>query len=43
MDMGGMSMGGVPPMEDFPIIYWGVIAGTIGTAAMVNMLICRQR
>ena len=46
MDMGSMSMGALPPMEDFHKIYWGVIGGTIGIAAIanvMNILICRQR
>lgn len=47
MDMGSMSSGGgIPLMEDFPKIYWGVLGGTIGIATLVNIaniLICRQR
>ena len=45
--MGSMSAGnGIPPMQDFPKIYWGVVGGTIGIATVVNIiniLICRQR
>jgi hypothetical protein len=47
MDMGSMSTGtGIPPLEDFPKIYWAVVGAAIATATVVNVInimICRQR
>ncbi|KIW09547.1 uncharacterized protein PV09_00420 [Verruconis gallopava] len=47
MDMGSMSSGaGIPPLEDFPKIYWAVLGVAIALATVVNVInimICRQR
>lgn len=45
--MGGMSMGGgLPPLRDFPKMYWAVVGAAIATATLVNVynnLLYRQR
>jgi hypothetical protein len=44
--MGGMSMGGLPPLANFPQYYWAVVGTVIAIATLVNVynhLLCRQR
>ena len=47
MDMGSMSSGnGVPPLDDFPKIYYAVVGVAIGVAAvanLINIILYRQR
>jgi hypothetical protein len=35
--MAGMSMGELPPLEDFPKFYWAVVGSAIGVATLVNV------
>ncbi|KAF2178690.1 hypothetical protein K469DRAFT_598531 [Zopfia rhizophila CBS 207.26] len=37
MAMGGMSMGGLPPLKDFPKMYWAAVGSAIGVATLVNI------
>jgi hypothetical protein len=38
MAMGSMSMGaGIPPLQDFPKLYWAVVGAAIATATAVNV------
>ncbi|KAF2465900.1 ferric-chelate reductase [Lindgomyces ingoldianus] len=37
MAMGSMSMEGLPPLIDFPKMYWAVVGTAIGVATFVNM------
>ncbi|KAF2873287.1 FAD-binding domain-containing protein [Massariosphaeria phaeospora] len=41
-----MAMGGVPPLLDFPKMYWAVVGSAVGVATLVNMFnyaLYRQR
>jgi predicted ferric reductase len=44
--MGGMSMGGLPPLANFPQYYWVVVGTIIAIVTLVNVynrFLCRQR
>jgi hypothetical protein len=47
MSMGSMSSGdGMPPLLDFPKIYYSVVGVTVGIAAianLINIILYRQR
>jgi hypothetical protein len=46
MSMGDMAMGGLPPLIDFPKMYWAVVGSAIGVATLVNIynnILYRQR
>lgn len=37
MSMGDMSVGGMPPLIEFPKYYWAVVGTAIGLATLVNI------
>ena len=46
MAMGSMSMGGLPPLIDFPKMYWAVVGSAVGIATLANVfnhVLYRQR